>query len=200
MKSSRFFERNQSLLWMGECKCYWSQRADRLWKYVFQLFSSVVLRRFHALWSFISTRISRRMLHGTSASGSTEKRICFICMYNILDPTGHFYKKCTSTPWHLRLSQGVPDGFKCYDAKSQNLRVFIEVCCFLRDYLASTQIMDVMKHISRAPCNHCTFRHCSKGNGSNFSHWTSVHSGNCSLSIVMSRTIWFGLQSFRNED
>ena len=44
------------------------------------------------------------------------------------------------------------------DPTGKSCRIFIEFVGFVADVPASSDVLDVMNHVSIAPCTHCTFR------------------------------------------
>ena len=54
---------------------------------------------------------------------------------------------------------GTRDGFEVVDCEAQKAVVFLQMVGFVADYPASSEVLDVMNHNSRAPCTHCTFRY-----------------------------------------
>lgn len=50
-------------------------------------------------------------------------------------------------------------GVNVIDANGEDVIIFLKSLCFISDYPASSEVIGCMKHLARAPCTHCTFRH-----------------------------------------
>lgn len=78
---------------------------------------------------------------------------------------------------------GSTTGFRVVDCLGEKATVFLQMVGFIADYPASSAVLDVMNHNSRAPCTHCTFQyktqHMDEADESSFkcySHNTEVTS------------------------
>lgn len=116
----------------------------------------------------------------------------------ILTPTGISTNMVLDSLIHVNI-RGSIERAEGHNTNGQKVQVFIKVCGFLDDYFASARFLDVMKHSAKAPCTHCSFRHCHEEKGSNFSFRTPVHSGNRSFSRSMNTTIELREKDLRNE-
>ena len=63
------------------------------------------------------------------------------------------------------------------------IKIFIDVVGFVGDYPAAAATIDVLGHVSSAPCTLCTFRrqHAAVAEGSRHGYTTEVHAGNSSF-------------------
>lgn len=64
-------------------------------------------------------------------------------------------------PNHHDLDALIPDtvtgtisGFDCINTQCKIAEVFLDMCEFLRDYLASSEILDVVRHMTGVPCSY----------------------------------------------
>ena len=71
---------------------------------------------------------------------------------------------------------GSSKGFDMVDPFGDRVLVFLQMIGFVADYPASSAVLDVMNHNSRAPCTHCTFRYNTDHNAEIEDHTEKCYS------------------------
>lgn len=56
-------------------------------------------------------------------------------------------------------AKGTVEGFERFDGTRNKTKVDPDICVFLGDCPASSQLIDVMKDIGVGPCTHCSFKY-----------------------------------------
>lgn len=77
---------------------------------------------------------------------------------------------------------------------------FLDMVRILCNYSDSSQALDVLKHMSGAPCTHCSFRHRTCGKGPKFAYTTRINCHNCSFSITLNCTVELCSAAMKKED
>lgn len=75
------------------------------------------------------------------------------------------------------------------DSKGNFVCIFPDVCGFLGDYPASSQVIHAIRQSAGAPCMHCTFCHQNIYGLPDYSYTTDVHSGHQSFTTTLDRSL-----------
>lgn len=81
------------------------------------------------------------------------------------------------------------NGCDCIDAQSQNQKQFLNMGWNLGSYTALSQVLDVMKPMAGECYTHCSFRHKTSKDGSEYHYTTKINYRNRSVSRTLKRTL-----------
>lgn len=83
---------------------------------------------------------------------------------------------------------GELDGYDCWDIDVENVQVFIDVCAFLIDYSASSEVLGVVPHSARAPFSQWSFSHRREEEKSKYWYTTGTNFSRCSYTRSSEQT------------
>lgn len=189
-ESSRFGEKKQSSLWMGECRRYLSER---------QLGLRIPIAFIEYCCTGTTSRV--KVEHSNLYQLEIVKSFLGVCQDrgenlfhpSILHPWLHpgIFTNMGFHSFTFKTSDSCSDGFQDHDPKESNVQVFIQVCGFLGDYSAGAEAMDIIKPSAWSPYTLCSSTLCSKENTSSFSYMTPVHYDHCSFQEVPAEQLRF---------
>ena len=86
--------------------------------------------------------------------------------------------------------EGTAHGFPALDADGNETVIFLDCVGFIADYPAVSEALDVLGHMSNAPCHACAFRRYDRsGQGhSKYGYTADIHNGHPSFSRTGERT------------